>query len=161
MSTRAKGTQRGITLIELIVFMVIVSVGLAGVLTALNVAVRSSADPLRPIQALAIAEGLLEEILLKGYCDPDSINSTTTPPTCGANGAEARADYDAVRDYDAAGAGTAIASDALGNPWPSGYTATVTVSTTALGSIADALRILVSVNYGGGSVSLTGYRTNY
>jgi MSHA pilin protein MshD len=59
--------QSGITLIELIMFIVIVGVALAGLLASLNLSVKSSADPLQPKQALAIAEATLESILLKDY----------------------------------------------------------------------------------------------
>lgn len=62
--------QAGLTLIELIVFIVVVSLGLAGVLSVLNITVLKSADPLVSKQALAVADALLEEIMLKDYCDP-------------------------------------------------------------------------------------------
>lgn len=68
MCTESRG-QSGFTLIELIMFIVIVSVGLVGVLSSLNMSVLHSADPLQPKQALAIAEATLESILLKDYVD--------------------------------------------------------------------------------------------
>ena len=40
----ARGAQRGLTLIELIIYIVVVLVGLAGVLTVFNTTVRGSAD---------------------------------------------------------------------------------------------------------------------
>jgi MSHA pilin protein MshD len=51
----------------MIVAIVILGVGLAGVLTAFSTTVKSSADPMLNKQMLAIAEGMLEEILLKPY----------------------------------------------------------------------------------------------
>ena len=60
----------GFTLVEMIIFIVVVSVGLAGVLSALNINVQHSADPLQPKQALAIAESYMEEIFYRDYCDP-------------------------------------------------------------------------------------------
>lgn len=75
MSTdvKRKCSQSGVTLIELIVFIVIVSVSLAGVLKALEVANRDSVDPLIRKQALSIAESLLQEIEQQPFtfCDPD------------------------------------------------------------------------------------------
>jgi MSHA pilin protein MshD len=64
---------RGVTLLELIVFIVVVSVAVMGVLTALDLSNRSSTDPMIQKQALAIAEALLEEVQLQPftYCDPD------------------------------------------------------------------------------------------
>lgn len=71
--------QTGLTLIELIAFIVIVGVGLAGILSVLNVTLRDSGDPLIYKQQLAIAESLLEEIQSKPFtwCDPDDPNAET------------------------------------------------------------------------------------
>jgi MSHA pilin protein MshD len=71
--------QRGISLIELIMFIMIVSVALAGILLVMNVTTKSSADPLVHKQALAIAESLLEEIELMPftYCDPNDVNAAS------------------------------------------------------------------------------------
>src|ERR1035437_1726596 len=92
--------QRGFTLIELIIFIVVVSAGLAGILTVMNTVVKSSADPMVRKQAMALADSILEEILLKAYCDPDTVDTSTMPPTCGANTVEAgRSTYDDVDDY--------------------------------------------------------------
>lgn len=57
--------QRGISLIELIVFIVIVSTAMAGILLVMDRVTRSSADPLIRKQALAVAESMLEEIRLQ------------------------------------------------------------------------------------------------
>ncbi len=77
MSTEYR--QKGISLIELIMFIVIVSVGIAGILSVMNVTTQASADPLIRKQALAIAESLLEEITLQPftYCDPDDPAAAT------------------------------------------------------------------------------------
>lgn len=90
MSTRY--SQRGVSLIELIMFIVIVSVALAGILLVMNVTTRGSADPLIHKQSLAIAESLLEEAELMPftYCDPDDPNAgaAASPADCtgGAGG---------------------------------------------------------------------------
>lgn len=72
-------TRSGFTLIELIVSIVIVSVGLLGILSVLNITLRGSADPLVKKQLLAIAESLLEEVQAMPftYCDPNDPNVTT------------------------------------------------------------------------------------
>jgi MSHA pilin protein MshD len=72
-------SERGISLIELIMFIVIVSVALAGILLVMNVTTKSSADPLVHKQALAVAESLLEEVELMPftYCDPDDLTAAT------------------------------------------------------------------------------------
>jgi MSHA pilin protein MshD len=81
--------QHGVTLIELIVFIVIVSAALAGVLKALQVANRDSVDPLVRKQALAIAESLLQEIEQQPFtfCDPDdgSASTATSNASCASS----------------------------------------------------------------------------
>jgi MSHA pilin protein MshD len=85
------GRQKGITLIELIIFIVIIGVAMAGIVTAINFNVRHSADPVVKKQALAIAESMLEEIMLQNFSDPDG----------GANVVETSRDlYDDIDDYD-------------------------------------------------------------
>lgn len=78
----------GVTLVELVVFMVIVSVALAGVLKVLDITNRGSADPLIRKQALSIAESLLLEIEQQPFtiCDPDDANAATatTAAACAA-----------------------------------------------------------------------------
>ncbi len=101
MSTKPTEPASGFTLIELIIFIVIVSVGLAGVLLVFDTVTRRSADPVRAKQAIAVAEGMLDEILNKNFCDPDTANRSTTPVPCGANAVEASRDlYDSVNDYN-------------------------------------------------------------
>jgi MSHA pilin protein MshD len=82
-------SERGISLIELIMFIMIVSVALAGILLVMNVTTRGSADPLVHKQALAIAESLLEEVELMPftYCDPNDVNaaSAVNAASCSAS----------------------------------------------------------------------------
>ncbi len=77
--------QRGLTLIELLVFVVVVSVAVVGVLTVLNYTVRHSADPLVRKQVLAIAESMLSEIEQQPftYCDPDDANTASATSAAG------------------------------------------------------------------------------
>ncbi len=77
--------QQGISLIELIMFIVIISVGLVGILLVMNQVTRSSADPVLHKQAIAIAESLLEEIELMPFtfCDPNDANAATALSTAG------------------------------------------------------------------------------
>src|SRR3989338_4657490 len=89
--------QRGLTLIELIMFIVIVGVGVAGILLVINTEVKSSADPGGRKQSIAMAEAVLEEVLLKACQKPTGGYDTTVPANC------ARPDrslIDDVSDYD-------------------------------------------------------------
>ncbi|MGQ0546253.1 MAG: type IV pilus modification PilV family protein [Betaproteobacteria bacterium] len=180
--------QRGVSLVELIVFIVVVSTAVMGVLGALNVATRSSADPMLQKQALAIAEALLEEIQLQPftYCDPDDAaaasalssadctggaggpndeNRLPLGPEAGEARASATTPFDNVSDYNgfAMGPGitdlTGAAIAGLGN-----YSASVAVANQGLGAVppADSLLITVTVTGPGDTtVVLHGYRLRY
>jgi MSHA pilin protein MshD len=182
-------SERGISLIELIMFIVIVSVALAGILLVMNVTTRGSADPLVHKQALAIAESLLEEIELMPLtiCDPDDVNAasavTSADCTGGTNGpndeskvplvfeagevrGSATSPFDNVSDYNGFNMAGAAIQDIAGNAIAGlgGYTASVVVGTTGCAGIAfpNALPITVTV-IGPDTVSvvLDGCRTRY
>ena len=159
-----KRRSAGVTLIELLVFIMIVGVALGGVLTSLNVANRASADPLRPKQALAIAEAMLSEVMAKGYCDPDATGTdyATTPPTCGRNVIESkRKNYDAIDDYN--GFHLDNATSLTGDHVINGYAVDIAVTEARLnpGNVA-AKQVRVTVTpIGGHPIQLTAYRTNY
>lgn len=78
-------SQLGVTLVELIVFIVIVSVAIAGVLKTLEIANRGSVDPMLSKQALAIADSLLTEVEQQAFtfCDPDDANASIATSTSG------------------------------------------------------------------------------
>jgi MSHA pilin protein MshD len=171
--------QAGVTLIELIIFMVIVSIAVAGILQMINLSVRLSGDPLRRKQALMLAEGLLEEVELAAftYCDPTDANAETAtsvagcasvPEVLGPESGNTRP-FDNVNDYVSAW-GTAqqafnnasgIVVDAAGNSFNlTGYTAYLTITgTDTLNTITSSqtsagmtvLRLNVRVNYGTGA----------
>lgn len=145
--------QVGFTLIEVIVFIVVVGAGLAGILSVYNTAIKSSAAPIVRKQAAALADSILEEILQKEYVDPDG----------GVNVVESgRNTYDDVDDYDKISE-TLSASGPIFTGLPStvyGYLVVVNVTAPGLGSI-PAKKIEVIVSRGTESVRLVGYRTNY
>ena len=174
--------QRGISLIELIIFIVVIGVAVVGVLLAFSMSTRASADPMIQKQALAIAEALLEEIQLQPftYCDPDDpvaatalvVGDCATPEVIGVEGGESRTAiplFDNVSDYNGVTLnpvtdinGTALGLDA--------YIATIAVATQGIGAIgiipaisaAEALLITVTVTGPGSTtVVLHGYRVRY
>ena len=65
VESKIPAKQSGISLIELIIFIVIISTAMAGILLVMDRVTRSSADPLIRKQALAVAESMLEEIRLQ------------------------------------------------------------------------------------------------
>ena len=139
----------GFTLIELIIFIVVVSAGLAGILSVMNTVVKSSADPMVRKQAMALADSILEEILQKEYEDPDGL----------PNGVESGRDtYDDVDDYHGK-------TEAIFTDWPAtlgAYTVAITVTPMTLNTIA-AKQVTVTVTSTSGSdvIAMTGYRTKY
>ncbi len=179
--------QRGISLVELIMFIVIVSAALAGILLVMNVVTRSSADPLIHKQALAIAESLLEEVELMPFtfCDPDDTAATTaasaaactTPETIGVEGAETRygslhstPNFDNVSDYHnfsmSGAGGIKDITETTVSSGLDGYSAAVSVVAVNFGGITaasgDALQITVTViGPDNAPVVVEGIRTRY
>lgn len=170
----------GFTLIELIMFIVIVSVGLAGVLLAFNTTIRSSADPLITTQILRVAEGAMQEVLRKSYqndpADPNNGSATlgctpTTTPSCRLNTPADRANYNDVDDYNGF---SQIGITLLDGVTPvnglEAYALNIVVDATAAGATLGALtggapnqvkRITVTVTANNQSLSLVGHRTSY
>ena len=63
--------RNGFTLIELVIAIVVLSIGATTFLTLIINTTRDSADPVIQVQAFAIAQSYLEEILSQPFCDPD------------------------------------------------------------------------------------------
>ena len=165
--------QLGLTLVELIISIVIISIAVAGILLVMNTTTRSSADPLIQKQALAIAESLMEEITLQPFttCDPqDFVPATGACPSTEGMGPEplesryGASFYDNVNDYN--GFNMSGIQDMGGNNIPNlgAYQAGVQVTQTTLGGITatESLRIQVTVTPPNGTpVVLDSYRTRY
>ncbi len=85
---RGQRRQRGLSLVELVLFIAIVGIAIAGVLVVFDRSVRGSADPMVRKQAIAVAESLLNEVLMQPFtwCDPqDAANNPANPPSSGAS----------------------------------------------------------------------------
>lgn len=68
----------GMTLIELVIAIVIISLGLAGVLTVYATTVKQSADPMLRKQMVSIAEEMLAEVTTQSY----EALANATPAAC-------------------------------------------------------------------------------
>ncbi len=172
--------SRGLTLVELLVFVVVIGAAMAGVLAVFTQTTAASADPQLRRQALAIAESLLDEVSLMPltFCDGDDANVATAPSTAGCaatvdavgpepgEGRFATPQFDHVNDYHGLAMSGIVDLSGAAVAGLGGYAASIAVAPSALGSIAagsgDALRITVTVTGPGGtSVTLVGYRTRH
>jgi MSHA pilin protein MshD len=150
--------QRGISLLELILFIVIIGIALGALLSVLNITTQNSVDPLLRKQALSIAESMLEEVQLHDFANPAG----------GFTGAATQANralFDDVMNYNgfattgiysADGSGTGIAG-------LTDYNVSVAVTPIAWLAVAnDAVQITVTVTPPNGqSLQAVGYRMNY
>ena len=67
-------SELGVTLVELLVSIVVVSIAASAVLGVISMNTARSADPMILHQAAAIAESYIEEVLLKPASDPDGVD---------------------------------------------------------------------------------------
>lgn len=150
--------QRGMTLVELVLTIVILGIAAAAMFSAMAAITGRSADPMLRQQSLAIAEAYMEEITLQAF-------PASTACAASNNGA-GRGSFDDVCDYN----GLFYSSQAFAprsatstTPLPglSAYEVRVAVAPAVLNGV-NALRITVTVtDPTGQQLLLDGYRTNY
>lgn len=157
----------GFTLIELIVVIIVLSLGGVTLSMSLRYGMQQSADPLVVKQAIAIGQAMMEEVMSKSY---DPVNGTPGAWTTARTNVYG---YNDILDYNGftttgiyTASGTAIAS-------LSAYSVAVSVASGTLASIPATAqaRIQVSVTgpgrlVGGNgkvatSIVLEGYRVAY
>ncbi|HEY3487384.1 MAG TPA: prepilin-type N-terminal cleavage/methylation domain-containing protein [Gammaproteobacteria bacterium] len=142
----------GFTLIEAIVIIVVVSIAAVGLLGVFTTGVGRSADPMLNIQAVAIAQGYLEEAMLKALTDPDGAETGCEEAS--------RALYDDVRDYDCVN-DTGGALDQFGGNLAGlgGYNVNMNVTAdTVSGVAAQRIDVIVTHDSHSLSITLTAYR---
>lgn len=146
----------GVTLVELIVALVIVGVALAGAVAAFTRTDRASVEPVIVRQMATIADGMMEEILLKPFS-----NDADTPAQ--------RIDFAKVADYNGYGKDVTGILDVEGVAVPGleKYRVEVTASKPPAGELLtgvpdnDTLKIIVTVSHDSVDkpLTLTGWRT--
>jgi MSHA pilin protein MshD len=149
--------QQGVSLVEVIMFILVVGIALAAVVNVFIVASRGSADPVLGRQSLAIAQALLDEVRGKAYANPPG-------GYAGPYNAATRHLFDDVMDYQ--GYDQTGISDLTNVPLSGleGYRVRVAVAQAALAAVplADGLRITVTATDPAGTDTvLEGYRANY
>lgn len=177
--------QAGFSLLEAVVFIVVLGIGIAGMAVLYNQLTVASVDPLVRKQALAIANSLMEEIQLRPFtfCDPDDplVYTETLPTGCSAAGSResgvigpeagetryADPHFDNVSDYNGFSMASIVDANNNGVAGLAGYSASVAVANAGgdfpAGIPADAA-LLITVTVTGPanvSVALQGYRLRY
>jgi MSHA pilin protein MshD len=170
--------RAGATLIELVTGIVIISIALAVLFSLTSHSTRRSVDPMIQVQAGAVAQSYLEEIMEKPFCDPDlasdCVAACTGAGACGNAACTAsegaRALFDDVCDYD--NSTDNPPRDVTGNAIPGlgRYTVTVQVVDDASvnlnglsGANGMSVRVDVSVAHPAmpDNVRISGFRANY
>lgn len=153
--------QRGVTLIELITFIVVISLALGALVGVYRYAIVSSVDPIVRVRLLESAQSQLDVVLAQAY------DGNTPPggvPACGG-------DQDSVPPGNpepppCSGSGGVSSFDGYSDSPYSGYSREVTVAFAGddlgLADNESAKRITVVVTSPGGeSLTLAAYRTNF
>ena len=161
--------QRGATLIELVMTIVILGIAIAGVVGAFALISGRSADALNQTRAVSLAQLYMDEILTKKFDEltpQGGVPKYTGACNIGPDGGETRGTFDDVDDYNGLIDGPPATPLAV----LSGYRGfSVAVSVTCAGgdlgvglATGDAKRIDVTVNAPGGQAFLfSAYRANF
>ena len=147
--------ERGFTLIELVATLVLLAVAAIAITGLVAQISGRSASPVLQTQALYLAEGYLEEALLRAYADPDGVDEGCAAP---------RDAWDDIGDY-ACLAAAAPPSDATGAALPglARYRVAMRVDPPAVVGGATTRRVEVRVTHLDGDIDLrlAGLRADY
>lgn len=167
----------GFTFVEIVIYILVVSIGMIGILAIFQVAGKNSSETMARKQEMEAAEALLEEIELMPFtwCEPNDPAAQTAQstadcsiaqglaPTPGQSRGDALNPYNHVGDY--AGYAASPPTDILGQTLPglAGYSYSVSITPISVGGIpsSDLLRIDVSVSGSAGSMTATGYKARH
>lgn len=159
--------QRGATLVELVITIVIISVAIAGVVGAFSLIASRSADPLDQTRVVELAQLYMDEILAKKYDDstpqggtPKYSGSCTIGPEPGEN----RGNFDDVDDYHDLTDSPPRSAESVLNGY-SGFSVSVTVACAGAdvglpGSEAKRVELNIQAP-GDQSFIMSAYRANF
>lgn len=140
--------QKGVSLIEMIVFIIVIGIASSALFATYNYSLRNNTDPLIQVRALELAQAKLDEVLALKY---DANTPTGGIPACGTpTGVACNNTPDAnVNDVD-------DFNGASDTPY-TGYNRSVTVTTAN-----DLKLVTVSVATPRGfTITLSAYRANF
>jgi len=167
MNSISRLKQKGVTLIELVISMVVLSIMMVAMFEAMGTISRSSADPMLKAQSLSIAQSYMEEIQSKSFLDPTTGNwCGVSVPTDSSRSSRDR--FDDICDYQSLGDNTVrdLNNNALASL--ANYQVTVAVTNDAtvnleglLGTAEDAALITITVSSPDNqNIQLSMYRAN-
>jgi len=156
-SSAPHSREKGTTLVELVISIVILSVAVVGVLSALGKITGRSADPMIREQSIAIAEAYLEEVSLSQFTP-----ASGCPSVPGAGG---RANYSHICHYNGLADTGAVNQNGLIILGLENYNIAIAVNNSSnLGGLASSVTLRIDVNVTGPTnetFTLSGYRTDY
>ncbi len=97
-------TSRGVTLVEMVMTIVILSIALVATIMVISSSVNRSANPLIQHKSVLLAQAYFDEILTKRFAEQTPVGgvpaATTGVCTTGVDPGESRDLFDDVDDYD-------------------------------------------------------------
>jgi MSHA pilin protein MshD len=158
--------QQGLTLVELVIMLIIISVALVGSLRVFSLLSGRSADALLQSRATSLAQIYLDEILARQF--DEATGPAGVPPYNGVcritDDGESRAQYDDVDDYNGINAEDPALIDQTLAGLYSGYSVSVDVNCdNSLGiNTGGAKRIDLAITAPDGRISrFTAYKGNF
>ncbi|WP_320820377.1 prepilin-type N-terminal cleavage/methylation domain-containing protein [Thalassolituus sp.] len=158
--------QHGLSMIEMIITMVVISIALVASLSSFSLIGGRSADAMIQTKSLDLAQLYLDEILAQRF--DEATGNGGIPAYTGAcritDDGESRSDYDDVDDYDAISNEQPALIDSSLSTLYSGYTVSVSVScdNTVGANTGGSKRIQITINDPTGDSSVfASFRGNY
>ncbi|UTW44729.1 prepilin-type N-terminal cleavage/methylation domain-containing protein [bacterium SCSIO 12696] len=158
-------SETGFTLVEMVVFLVVISIGLGALIAVYNQSLINSVDPLVRVKMLEIAQSQLDEVAARKY---DENTPTGGVPACGSAETGAQpCSFGLDTGENLTNAASLDDVDDFHNysTTVSGYNSAVTVNLagTELGiANGNAKRITVTVTAStGDTLTLSSYRVNF
>lgn len=161
-------SQKGVTLIEMVITIVILGIALSALISSLSSGISQSATPLWESRSLELTQAYLDEILAMKFDGAQPLGGGVVSGVCAiSTDGQSRANYDDVDDYDGLNdSPPQLIETSLDMSTYSDFSVLVSVSCSGtelnLSDDAFAKRIVVTVNVPGGqSRSVAVYKGNF
>jgi MSHA pilin protein MshD len=170
MSRYTRG-QGGVTLIEMLITIVVLSIALVAMTSVVDGSVSRSADPLIQHRSVLLAQAYADEILSKRFAETTPVGgvpAATDASVCitGSEAGETRTDYDDVDDYDTLTDSPPELQTATDFTQYADFSVSVAVACTGIAmgfsNDYDVKAITITINSPDGrTLAFTSYRGNY